>query len=138
MSWFIHPCRVLFSLAREAAKRGNPFAQVFTAEPPRSGSWRRIEKDHLRVEPICQACRGTKHLQVHHERPFHLRPELELNPNNLITLCMGPSECHLRIGHGDDWKAYNPDVRKDAAAVFVDPSLAPSIEAQAKAKRVFV
>jgi 5-methylcytosine-specific restriction endonuclease McrA len=47
-------------------------------------------------------------VQVHHKKPFHLHPELELDPANLVTLCMTSSnECHLRIGHSGDFKAYN-------------------------------
>jgi hypothetical protein len=133
-----HLYRVSFAALRERAKRGSPFATFLSGEPPRSGGWGRVEREHLAQYPLCQACRGTARLQVHHVRPFHLRPELELDRRNLITLCMGPAECHLRIGHGDDWRAYNPDVRKDAAAVFVEPSLRGVIEAKAKASRVFV
>jgi hypothetical protein len=136
MTWLKHAYRVLLAFLRERAKRGSPFAAFLAGEAPRSGKWEHIEREHLTQFPLCQACRGTLRLQVHHVRPFHLRPELELDRRNLITLCMGPNECHLRIGHGDDWRAYNPDVRKDAAAVFVDPDLRFTIEAQAKAKRV--
>jgi hypothetical protein len=46
--------------------------------------------------------------------PFHVNPHLELDENNLITLCMDENECHLEIGHGDSWKCYNPHVEKDA------------------------
>jgi hypothetical protein len=53
-------------------------------------------------------------LQVHHVKPFHLLPELELDESNLISLCMGPNECHLFIGHGDSFRCYNPNVREDA------------------------
>jgi hypothetical protein len=42
--------------------------------------------------------------------PFHLRPELELDPNNLIVLCMDVNECHLEIGHGGSLRCYNPKV----------------------------
>jgi hypothetical protein len=54
-------------------------------------------------------------MQVHHVKPFHLHPELELEESNLISLCMGDNECHLFIGHGDSFKCYNPNVREDAA-----------------------
>jgi hypothetical protein len=51
-------------------------------------------------------------VQVHHVRPFHLRPELELDPDNLISLCMAEGRhCHLAVGHGGDFKAYNLHVR---------------------------
>jgi predicted HNH restriction endonuclease len=53
---------------------------------------------------------------VHHKRPVHLFPELELDPANLITLCE-PQNCHYLIGHCLSWKAYNPSVEEDAAHV---------------------
>jgi hypothetical protein len=44
--------------------------------------------------------------------PFHIRPNLELDPSNLITLCRGH---HLYVGHNGNWKLWNPRVREDAA-----------------------
>jgi 5-methylcytosine-specific restriction endonuclease McrA len=75
-----------------------------------------VERAHLLREPACVACghRG-KHLQVHHIKPFHLHPQLELDPNNLITLCQAPGrEHHLLLGHLDAWESYNENVRHDA------------------------
>jgi hypothetical protein len=52
--------------------------------------------------------------------PFHVRPDLELDEWNLITLCR---EHHFRIGHDPDgpwrpkkpsWSASNPLVREHA------------------------
>lgn len=53
--------------------------------------------------------------------PYHLDPARELDPANLISLCMGDRECHLMIGHGDDFKAYDPSVRKHAAEALARP-----------------
>lgn len=82
----------------------------------RSPGWDAARDAHLLREPVCVACGGDSLLQVHHVAPFHLHPELELDPTNLITLCMGEYDCHLRIGHGDSFRCYNPQVRDDAAA----------------------
>lgn len=76
----------------------------------RSPKWRHVELAHLKAEPTCVACGSVKVLQVHHRQPFALHPELELDPNNLITLCMGPNECHLKIGHGGAFAYYNPSI----------------------------
>ena len=79
---------------------------------PRSPQWAALARAHLRQEGWCRYCGSTEHLQVHHVLPFHLFPDQELNPANLITLCMNPdSLCHLRIGHLGDWFKYNPKVR---------------------------
>lgn len=76
---------------------------------PRSPKWPAVEKLHLAVEPICQVCGGKKSLNVHHKKPYHLFPELELVDSNLVTLCEG-NQCHFLFGHLRDWKAYNENV----------------------------
>ncbi len=49
-------------------------------------------------------------LNVHHCRPFHLHPDLELNPANLITLCRNH---HLWWGHLGCWRSWNCHVQSD-------------------------
>jgi 5-methylcytosine-specific restriction endonuclease McrA len=78
----------------------------------RSGSWARVRREHLEQEPSCAACGRSRELEVHHVVPYHERPELELDPTNLITLCADP--CHIVHGHLMNWKKSNPDVREDA------------------------
>jgi len=80
----------------------------------RSPRWPEARKKFLETHPICAACLDATRLQVHHVKPFHLRPELELDPQNFMTLCMGPNECHLKLGHGDSFQSYNPNVRENA------------------------
>jgi len=82
----------------------------------RSPKWRALEKKTREAFPSCAACLSTKGLQVHHKQPFHLYPELELEPTNLIVLCMSPNECHLKLGHGDNFKCWNPNIATMAAA----------------------
>jgi 5-methylcytosine-specific restriction endonuclease McrA len=101
-----HVVRVAKSVFREHAKKVT-----------RSSKWSATRKETLLDNPKCEACGSTSFLQVHHCIPFHLRPELELDPKNLIVLCMGPNECHLLIGHGDNFKKYNPYVAADAMNV---------------------
>jgi hypothetical protein len=87
----------------------------------RSSRWPTVEKHFIENNPTCAACGGKKRLNVHHCLPFHLDPSKELDPDNLITLCMSEKECHLLIGHGGSFKQYNPDVRKMAAEVLTHP-----------------
>lgn len=79
----------------------------------RSGSWARVRREHLEREPACAACGRTKDLEVHHIRPYHDYPELELSPENLISLCSSP--CHLVHGHFMNWSCSNPMCRADCA-----------------------
>lgn len=104
----------------------------------RSPKWRHVEKAHLAGHGLCEGCGSTKHLQVHHRRPFHLAPELELDPENLVTCCMDLPECHLRISHGDNFKAWNPNVMKHLEMSRTDPESRPSIWLKAKADRLMV
>lgn len=78
----------------------------------RSPKWAKVGHDYLLKSPVCEACGSTNQLNVHHKKPFHLYPELELDTNNLITLCMD-NDCHLLIGHGGNFKKYNPNIDID-------------------------
>ncbi len=82
----------------------------------RSPQWGRVERTHLLNEPACVVCGYLgKGVQVHHIKPFHLHPNLELDPRNLITLCeVTGRDHHLLIGHLDDWESFNVNVREDA------------------------
>ena len=86
----------------------------------RSPHWPAARRRWLATTPTCAACGGTLNLEVHHKVPFHLHPELELEPSNFITLCEPWGiEHHLKIGHTingkSSWKINNPDVVLDAA-----------------------
>lgn len=80
----------------------------------RSSKWKSVRNNFLEKNHFCAACGSKTKLQVHHVKPFHLHPELELDENNLITLCMEDWDCHLQIGHGDSFQCYNPDIVTDA------------------------
>ena len=83
----------------------------------RSGHWPKVREEHLSKNPKCAVCGGEKNLEVHHIRPFHLHPDLELNPDNLITLCESKNNgvnCHLLFGHLGNFKSFNTDVNKDS------------------------
>ena len=86
-------------------------------ESKRSAKWATTRKKHLKNQDWCMYCGGTKNLQVHHIQPFHLFPERELQPTNLITLCEEwTKDCHLKTGHLGNWKNYNPAIKKIANA----------------------
>jgi len=96
----------------------------FLSERPRSPEWRKVRKAHLREESWCKMCGGNKDLQVHHIKPFHLYPELELDPENLITLCERRGiDDHLYYGHLGDWQKINPNI------VVVATSRGPGVPA---------
>ena len=85
---------------------------------PRSDHWPKVRLDYLKQHPTCALCGGIKKLEVHHIRPFHLHPNLELDPTNFITLCEDDDDginCHLFAGHLGNFKSWNVDVGKDAS-----------------------
>lgn len=83
----------------------------------RSKDWPKVRVAHLKEHPVCEACGGKKSLNVHHRIPYHLRRDLELSADNLITLCEdgpGKASCHFLFGHcGLTWKHFNPTVEAD-------------------------
>jgi hypothetical protein len=66
-----------------------------------------------------------------------LKPELELDTSNLITLCMSKKECHHDIGHGNDYRAYNPYVVKHAKMALLEDLPRERIEQLAKEARKY-
>ena len=81
---------------------------------PRSGKWPTVRNNHLKLNPICAVCGGKENLNVHHIQDFHQYPELELDSNNLITLCEGHVvNCHLLFGHLLNFRSININVIED-------------------------
>lgn len=82
----------------------------------RSGRWHTVRNHHLVDNPSCAVCGGKKNLEVHHKKPFHLHPELELDQSNLITLCEAKREgvnCHLFFGHLGNYRDVNLTLDQD-------------------------
>jgi hypothetical protein len=131
-SQLTHASRLVRSAVRDVA-----------VSSKRSDKWPKVRKDFLSKNPTCAACGGSDHLDVHHQRPFHLDPSLELDETNLITLCMGKDKhCHLLLGHGDDFKAFNPNILLVASAALTankkgDMAAVLDLEAKAKADRKY-
>lgn len=85
-----------------------------TGGTPRSPDWSAFRKVYIKKNCECCGTKGTllKPLQLHHCLPFHLYPEDERNPKNVITLCQ---PCHLRVGHLMNFRSFNKDVKADSA-----------------------
>jgi hypothetical protein len=94
------------------------FSKPVFASKPRSSKWKKVRAAHLEINGMCLACGGRVSLEVHHLMPYHLAPELELEPSNLITLCESASHCHWTFGHLLNWRSYNPNAKADAIAFF--------------------
>lgn len=79
---------------------------------PRSPEWSRERAAFIRDNPRCCITGDTKDVDVHHVKPFHLYPELELVRSNLRTI---RRDLHLLIGHSGDWSAFNENFDEDVA-----------------------
>ena len=85
---------------------------------PRSPLWPGVRAAHLKLQPNCAICGGNKKITVHHRLPFHIDKSLELNPQNLITLCEGAGNGnhHLIYGHWGNYATkWNPSIDVDTA-----------------------
>jgi len=85
----------------------------------RSSKWAKVREQFLKENPACAVCGSTKKLEAHHIIPFHLCPERELDPTNLIPLCESKRygiNCHLLFGHLGCYTSFNETVVSDAAA----------------------
>lgn len=108
------------SLVEGPALLGGPMVSA-----PRSPKWPAVERAHLLRQPACAVCGRKDNVSVHHKKPFHLFPEHELDPENLITLCEEPLHHHLWYGHLGRWQSYNETVEHDAAKWYKKASERP-------------
>lgn len=124
-----HVARVKAARKRERSK-----------DAARSAHWPTTRRKFLAaLSPReCLACGAKVGLQVHHVKPFHTEPGLELDPSNLVALCeyVGGLECHEFLGHGGDFHHANPFIRDDAAELREHPERLQAIQARAKARRI--
>jgi 5-methylcytosine-specific restriction protein A len=112
-------------------------ARDITTGGKRSSKWPTVEKHFKALNSTCAACGSVDHLNVHHVMPFHIDPSLELDSANLITLCMGANECHLKIGHAGSFRAANINIRADAAEALSNPEKRDEIIKRAKTNASF-
>ena len=82
----------------------------------RSSRWRAVARAHIAQHPTCACCGAPDDLVAHHIVPVHVDPALELEPDNLITLCEGDTlNCHCWCGHLGNFRSWNASVARDAA-----------------------
>jgi len=121
-----HLINVATALLRDRRKRAT-----------RSPQWSVVERVFKKDHSTCAACGSRTLIQVHHKIPFHLRSDLELDRGNLISLCMSLGRaCHLAIGHGGSWAAYNPNIERDAADALERPLFFADITSRARSARL--
>ena len=78
----------------------------------RSPKWPAAREAFLKANPKC-ACCGKPARVAHHIVPFHVEPERELDPANLLAFC--GKRCHFAFGHLFNWSSWNPQTLYDCA-----------------------
>ena len=82
----------------------------------RSSRWRKVRAEHIKKHPRCAVCESKTKLEVHHQIPFSIDPSMELNMENLVTLCENKKygiNCHLALGHHGNFRKVNPNIEID-------------------------
>lgn len=79
----------------------------------RANGWAVFRRIH--IKDFCEMCeiKGSllKPLELHHIKRFVDNPELELDPNNVITVCR---PCHLRYAHLGSFQSYCLEIKEEA------------------------
>jgi len=83
---------------------------------PRNPKWEYIRNQYVMRNPTCKACNTIFNIEVHHIKPFHLYPELELDTTNFISLCRNH---HFKVGHFSNWLTFNPNVIAQAKEMLI-------------------
>ena len=83
--------------------------KLLLAKSTRNRKWGATQKAHLAKFPTCAACgeSNPRKLVVHHIKPYQWFNSLELDEDNLITLC---KEDHFTFGHLKRYASWNPNV----------------------------
>lgn len=91
-----------------------PFGRDPVTGRPGDPQWHRESRLWLVDHPCAVTGETGDGVEVHHIRPYHLFPELEMDPANWIAL---RRDWHFYLGHFGDWVLWNPDVAQDAARI---------------------
>lgn len=108
----------MFTTLKNAIFGAPQDAPIKAAGMKRSSQWYAKRTAFIKQNPRCKYCgfSNVKFLEVHHIKPFHLFPELELVESNWVVVCAAGSvhNCHLLHAHLGNFESYNPDIEADA------------------------
>lgn len=106
----------LVSWLRNLLESVTPQGRAKLGGAKRSPKWPEFKKEFAKTHlKVCAVC-GSPKVQLHHLKPFHVFPELELDPDNLLWLCENTSaNHHLQTGHLGNFKSINPNGKEEIA-----------------------
>ena len=108
----IDPFGRVVAAGSESHTGGHPLIPPPPVITGRSPRWPAFVHQLLRERPLCEGC-GRRSETGHHVIPFHVRPDLELDPGNVVPVC---PPCPFVVCHGGNWQLYIPTARADLAA----------------------
>ena len=82
----------------------------------RSDDWPSFRKRNIHEK--CDICGKGLFLELHHIKPYHKFPELELRLENIVTLCR---RHHLEWGHYFSWSSWNDRILDDIKRIKMRP-----------------
>jgi hypothetical protein len=78
------------------------YTEFLVGGKDRSSQWTKVRDEYIKANPDCECC-TRKAETVHHKRPYHLFPDLELDKSNLMSVC---DHCHLVLLHAGDFRLW--------------------------------
>lgn len=84
--------------------RSGPVIPPMPEGVARASGWPKVCRDYLSANQLCRGC-GRKAETVHHLDPVHEKPELELDPDNFVSVDV---PCHFVLCHAGDWRLTVP------------------------------
>jgi len=81
---------------------------------PRSSKWPEVEKAFRKLHPRCEVCGTDKDINIHHLKSFATHPELELDFDNLWTVCRIH---HFWLCHLGSWASLDENAKADCLAL---------------------
>ena len=79
------------------------YGALYSLVTGRSSKWPAVRRAHLKANPKCVVT-GQPATDVHHIKPFHVAPSLELEPTNLASMTR---DAHFIVGHNGNWKKWS-------------------------------
>jgi len=83
------------------------FFQDRTFGQARHSGWNDFRRTYIKDR--CEVCGSKYFRELHHVIPFTVRPDMELFPSNVVTLCR---KHHFEWGHLFSFKSYNVDINR--------------------------
>lgn len=111
--YYLSPVKPKVSLWERFMSWLRNFLSPRTLGAARSGGWKKVRNDFLKENPECAVCGKVGKIisnEAHHIKSFASNPDLELSPENLMTVCRVH---HFWFCHLGSWASINESAVED-------------------------